>query len=54
MKRHYPPRIMEVIAPAGFVEDLDLQERLVDDKMTRDYVSVMFISCLLLIIIVIL
>ena len=51
---NYPPRIAEIIAPTPFVEDLDLQEKIVDDKMTRDYVVVMFICTLLLIIMVIL
>lgn len=50
----YPPRIVEMIAPTEFVNDLDLQERIADSKMERDYVSVLFACSLLLIIVVIL
>lgn len=54
MKRYFPPRIKEFITPAGFVDDLELQQKLVDDRMTRDYVSVMFVCCLILIVVIIL
>jgi hypothetical protein len=54
MKQYYPPRIKEIIAPAGFVDDLELQQKIVDDKMTRDYVSLMFACSLLLIVAVLL
>ena len=50
---NYPPRIAEIIAPTGFVDDLELQQKIVDDKMTRDYVSIMFVCTLLLIVVVI-
>jgi hypothetical protein len=50
MQRHYPPRIVEVIQPTEFVNDLDLQARIVNSRMMHDYVSVLLVFCLLLII----
>ncbi len=53
MKRYAPPKIVEIIAPAEFVDDEDMQWRIVEDRMMRDYASVLVICCLLLIVVVI-
>ena len=44
----YPPDIKEIIAPPNFDIDLDMQERIIEDKMITSYVTVMFICSLVL------
>lgn len=44
--RYLPPAIVEIVAPPEFAKDEDLQERIVDDKMIRSYVEIMFFCCL--------
>jgi hypothetical protein len=49
-----PPRVTEVMTPAPFLEDEDLQERVVNNKMLHDYTVVLLICTMLLIITVLL
>jgi len=49
-----PPRIKEMIAPTAFLEDEELQWKIVDDKMTRDYAKLLLVCSVLLIIVVLL
>jgi len=49
-----PPRVAEVMTPAPFLEDEDLQERVVNNKMLHDYTVVLLICTMLLIITVLL
>lgn len=44
-----PPRIRGVIAPTEFVQDEDLQQRIVDSKMTRDYAVLLLVCSVFLI-----
>lgn len=50
--QYMPPNISEIIAPPEFAQDEDLQERIIDDKMLRQWVVVMFICSLLLSVVV--
>ena len=47
-KRIFPSKIKEFIDPAGFVDDEELQQRIIMDKMTRNYVTVLLPSAILL------
>jgi len=49
-----PPRVAEVMTPTPFLEDEDLQERVVNNKMLHDYTVVLLICTMLLIITVLL
>ena len=51
-KMQLPPRIKAILPPLEFVQDEELQWKMVDDRMTRDYVSVLLVSTLLLIIVI--
>ncbi len=53
-KIKYPLPIKEIIAPPEFVEDEDFQWLMVDNRMTHDYVSVLFVCSLILIVVVLL
>jgi hypothetical protein len=46
--RVFPARIKDFVAPAGFVDDEELQQKIMMDKMTRNYVSVLLPSAILL------
>jgi len=50
----YPLPIKEIVTTTEFYQDEDLQEKIIDSKMTHDYVVLMFICSLLLIVVVLL
>lgn len=54
MKRYLPPAIKEIIAPAEFVQDETLQDKIIDDHLTHDYAVILLICSILLIIVVLL
>lgn len=43
-----PPKIVEVVTPTEFVDDLELVEKIVYEKMLRVYVLILFISILII------
>jgi len=45
--RFLPPNIKEILPPPEFALDEELAERVIDDKMIRDYVTIMFICSVL-------
>ena len=47
-KPQTPPRVKEIITPSEFLADADLVEMVVDEKMMRVYVQILFICSLLL------
>jgi len=49
-----PPEIVEIMPPPEMERDFDMEWTIAEDKMTRDYVSVLFLCSILLIIVVIL
>lgn len=53
-KIQYPIGVKEVIAPTPFFEDEELQWRIVDDKMTKDYAKLLLVCSIFLIIVVLL
>lgn len=48
-----PLKIKEIITPTNFIDDLDLVERVVNEKMLRAYVTILFICSLILTFVVI-
>ena len=48
-----PPKIKEVITPTEFIDDLELVERVVYEKMMTAYVTILFISSIILTFVVI-
>jgi hypothetical protein len=53
-KLQFPPRVKEMIAPTAFVEDEELQWKIVDDKMMMDYAKLLLVCSIFLIIVVLL
>jgi hypothetical protein len=48
-----PPKIQEVITPEEFAVDLELVGRVVDEKMMRVYITILFICTVIMGIVVI-
>ena len=46
--KNFPSSAFEIASSPMFEEDLDTQERIIEDKMIRVYVGVMLVASLLL------
>ena len=44
----FPSSAFEIASSPMFEQDLDTQERIIEDKMLKSYVAVLFIASLLL------